>query len=157
VPYSSSAAEHGGHVLLGLADVLAHEVAGLAHDQRPRDGLGDVLGERGLAGAGRAVEAQRAVATRLQRLDDARDLEAGLDVEHVEVVGGHGAALAATGVGGAQREVGIAQLAFDQRLDRGVVGLGQARETHRGADLRGRQALAPGQLGGEGLGHRHAL
>ena len=116
----------------------------------------DVLGQRGLAGAGRAVEAQRAVAARLERLDDARDLEAALDVEHVEVVGGDAAARAQA-VRRAQREVGIAQLALDQALDRSAFGHGQPREAHRGADLRRREALAAGQLGGEGLGHGDAF
>ena len=54
--------------------------------------LRDVLRQRRLARAGRAVEAQRAVAARLQRLDDARHLEARLDVEHVQVVGRDAAA-----------------------------------------------------------------
>ena len=61
--------EHAGHVLLGLADELAGDVAGLAHHQRPAQRLRDVLGQRRLAGAGRAVETQRAAdgAAALQR------------------------------------------------------------------------------------------
>jgi hypothetical protein len=54
--------------------------------QRAPSALGDMLGQRGLAGAGRAVKAQAAMAARLQRLHDARQLEAALDIEHGQVV-----------------------------------------------------------------------
>ncbi|MCY1506812.1 hypothetical protein D9M68_410690 [compost metagenome] len=97
------------------------------------------------------------MAARLQRLDDARDLEAGFDVEHVQVVGGDAAALGRALVERAECEVGVAQLALDEGFDRRLVGLRQAGEAHGGADLRGREALALGQLGGEGLGHDDAL
>jgi len=62
--------EHGRHVLLGLAHVLAHQVAGLTDAQRFAQGLRDVRGQRALARAGRAMEAQGAVAARLQRRID---------------------------------------------------------------------------------------
>ena len=74
--------EHGSHVLFGFADVLAHQVARLLDHQRPANGLGQVFGQRRLAGAGSAVKAQRAVTPRLDGFDDARQLEAGFDVEH---------------------------------------------------------------------------
>ena len=149
--------EHGGHVLLGLADELAHQVAGLPDDQRLAHLLGNVFTQRGLAGARCAVEAQRAMAARLQRLDDARHLEAAFDVQHAQVVGGDAApplgrrALAAA----PQRGVGVLQLALDQRLEggaaAGVVGMRQIGKAHRGADLRRRQALALGQPHHQGL------
>ena len=156
--------EHGGHVLLCLADVLAHQVAGLLDDERLAQVLGDVLAQSGLAGAGRTVEAQRAVAAGFQRLDDTRDLEAAFDVEHVEVVGGDLAppllGLRVVGLA-AQGSVGILQLPLDQRLERFAachrLGVRQVGKTHRRANLGGRQALALGQLGDEGVAHAHAF
>jgi hypothetical protein len=73
--------EHARHVLLGLADVLADQVAGLAHHQRALQRLRDVLGQRRLAGAGRPVETQRAVAARRSASTMRGHLEAALDVE----------------------------------------------------------------------------
>ena len=106
--------EHLRHVLLGLADELAGDVAGLAHHQRPAQGVCDVLGERRLPGAGRAVEAQgaahragaalaprRRLAAALQGFDDARQLEAAFGVQQRQVPGGHHRACAAFGLGAA--------------------------------------------------------
>ena len=154
--------EHARHVLLGFADVLAGDVAGLADHQRALQRVRDVLGQRGLAGARRAMETQRAVASALQRLHDARHLEARFDVQQREVVFRHDHARTAFGTCAAQRPVGVAELAFDQRFKSGRCGGGfgvlvlrQPCKTHGGANLRRCQRTPFGESGDEAFAHRH--
>ena len=63
---------------------------------------------------------------RLQRFDDARQLEARFDVQQPQVVGGDHRPRA-TLAGAAQRLVGIAELTLDQRLETFAVTLGVMR------------------------------
>ena len=157
-------AEHRRHLLFGLADIFAHQVAGLLDQQGLAQALGDVLAQGGLAGARRAVKTQAAVATGPKCQHDTRDFEAALDVEHRQVVlGGHRSRRVQVGVV-AQRMVGIAQLALDQLLGPEMVEAGRAGdrrrmdqpgEAHCGADLRRGEALARGQALHKLRRHRH--
>ena len=104
------------HLLLGLADIFAHQVAGLFYQQRFLQRLGNVFSQGSLAGTRCAVKTQRAVPARAQRLYHPWYLETRLDVEHGQVVVRHHAPRSA-GVGiGAQRQVGVLELSLDQLL-----------------------------------------
>ena len=162
-------------MLLGFAHVLAHQVTGALDDERAAQRVGDVFGQRGFAGAGRAVKAQAAVAAHGKRLHDARQLKARRDVEHGQVVSGHRVAA----VGGlllAQSHVGVFQLPLDQAFElllllllqslcirartqvfSGLVVSGQPGKAHCGVNLRWRQPLAGGELGHEGFADMHAV
>jgi hypothetical protein len=79
-------------VLLGLADVGGDEIGGAARDQLAIERLGEDLGEGGLAGAGRAVEAEAGVAGAIECLDDGARGDAAGEVEEGDVEGDAGAA-----------------------------------------------------------------
>ena len=84
-----------------------------------------MLGERGLAGAGRAMKAQAAVAPGLERGDDAGHLIPALQVEHVQAVLRDAGALRHVGPT-AQREIGVFQLALNQIVEQRRSGLATA-------------------------------
>lgn len=83
--------EHLGDVLLGFAHVLGEQVGGVLDQQGAVDLVRDVVGERRLAGAGGAVEAERAFRLTPQAGNQRCKVEAGIEI--VEAVArGHASA-----------------------------------------------------------------
>ena len=104
----------------------------------------DVLGQGGLAGSRRTIEAQGAKALSAKCLDDLGHFKARLGIDQRKVVLRNHPARTAFGGRVAQRLVGIAQLPLDERLDTRAVA-SDLRELHRRADLRRCEAAAAGQ------------